>query len=103
MKKNIEVNNHIANKFLNKNLKKKLSKNFDKIFKEIFIKINHKNSIYNIFNKKLNLNFKFNKLKRFKKYQNIVIIGMGGSILGSKAIYEFIKKKIRKKIFFLII
>lgn len=100
MKKNIEVNNHIANKFLNKSLNKKLSKNFDKIFKEILLKINHKNSIYNIFNKKLNLNFKFNKLKRFKKYQNIVIIGMGGSILGSEAIYDFLKKKIRKKIFF---
>ena len=99
MKKNIEVNNHIANKFLNKSLNKKLSKNFDKIFKEILLKINHKNSIYNIFNKKLNLNFKFNKLKRFKKYQNIVIIGMGGSILGSEAIYDFLKK-IKEKIFF---
>ena len=34
------------------------------------------------------------------KFKNIVIIGMGGSILGTKSIYSFLKKKIQKKVFF---
>ena len=36
----------------------------------------------------------------YKKLLNIRIIGMGGSILGSEAIYNFLKKKIKKKVTF---
>jgi len=36
----------------------------------------------------------------YKKFLNIRIIGMGGSILGSEAIYNFLKKKIKKKVTF---
>jgi len=39
-------------------------------------------------------------LSKYKKFSNIRIIGMGGSILGSEAIYNFLKKKIRKNITF---
>ena len=39
-------------------------------------------------------------IKKFNKYKNIIIIGMGGSILGSKAIYSFFKDRIKKKVFF---
>ena len=42
----------------------------------------------------------FNKFKNFKKFKTIIIIGMGGSILGSKAIYSFLKYKINKKFIF---
>ena len=38
--------------------------------------------------------------KKFLKYENIVIIGMGGSVLGAKSIYSFFKKKIKKNIIF---
>jgi len=38
--------------------------------------------------------------KKFTNYENIFIIGMGGSILGTKCIYSFFKKKIKKKLFF---
>ena len=41
------------------------------------------------------------KYSNFKKYKTIVIIGMGGSILGTKAIYSFLKHKIKKKLIFL--
>ena len=41
-------------------------------------------------------NFNFNKIKKFKKFKNVIIIGMGGSILGSKALYSFLKHKIKK-------
>ena len=50
-------------------------------------------------------NYKFNFLKKdlnkFKRFKKIVIIGMGGSILGSEAIYYLFKKKIKKKFYFL--
>ena len=39
-------------------------------------------------------------IKKFSKYKNIVVIGMGGSILGTKSIYSFFKEKIKKKVFF---
>ncbi len=35
-----------------------------------------------------------------KKFSNILLIGMGGSIMGSKSIYSFLKNKIKKKFFF---
>tara|TARA_B100000029_G_scaffold411126_1_gene413344 strand:+ start:2215 stop:3363 length:1149 start_codon:yes stop_codon:yes gene_type:complete len=49
-----------------------------------------------------NYEFNFSKttVKKFSKYTNIVIFGMGGSILGTKAIYSFLKKKIKKNVFF---
>ncbi len=46
--------------------------------------------------------FDFDKkmIEKFSKFDNIIIIGMGGSILGTKSIYSFFKKKIKKKVFF---
>ncbi len=41
------------------------------------------------------------KIKKFKKYPYIRIIGMGGSILGTESIYDFLKHKIKKKIDFI--
>ncbi len=40
-------------------------------------------------------------LKKFKNSSNIRIIGMGGSILGAQAIYDFLKYKIKKKFTFI--
>ena len=39
-------------------------------------------------------------ISKYKKFSNIRIIGMGGSVLGSEAIYDFLKPKIKKKITF---
>ena len=39
-------------------------------------------------------------LSKYKKFLNIRIIGMGGSVLGSEAIHDFLKKKIKKKLTF---
>jgi len=41
------------------------------------------------------------KIKKYKKFSNITLIGMGGSIMGSKSIYSFLKSKIKKNFFFL--
>ena len=52
------------------------------------------------YDKDYKMNFSSQTIKKFSKYQNIIIFGMGGSILGSKCIYSFLKNKIKKKIFF---
>jgi len=46
--------------------------------------------------------YSYNKkiISKFKNYKEITIIGMGGSILGAQAIYDFLKYKIKKNFFF---
>ena len=46
--------------------------------------------------------YQYNKslIKKYKKEKILKIIGMGGSILGTRAIYDFLKYKIKKKIIF---
>ena len=48
---------------------------------------------------KPNYKYSYSKkiINKYKKFSNIRIIGMGGSILGTEAIYNFLKKKIKKK------
>ena len=84
----------------NKNSYKKLSRNFNKIFLDIKNNIKESKTLFNIFNANYEFNFKISDLNKFKKFKTIVIIGMGGSVLGSKAIYCFLKKKINKRIYF---
>ena len=45
--------------------------------------------------------YKFSKIKNLIGKNDIRVIGMGGSILGSKAIYKFLKDRIKKKFFFI--
>ncbi len=39
-------------------------------------------------------------IKRLKKFSKFRVIGMGGSVLGSRAIYNFLKEKIKKIFYF---
>ena len=50
-----------------------------------------------------NYSYSFNikKLKKFKNKKFFRIIGIGGSILGAKAIYYFLKNKIKKNFIFI--
>ncbi len=41
-------------------------------------------------------------VKKLKKYSKIRIIGMGGSILGTESIYDFLQHKIKKNFILLI-
>ena len=52
------------------------------------------------YEKDYKFDFSTSTVKKFSKCKNIVIIGMGGSILGTKSIYSFLKKKIKKEVFF---
>ena len=49
-----------------------------------------------------NYKYSFNKkqLKKYKKILNYRVIGMGGSTLGTQAIYDFLKDKIKKNFLF---
>ena len=46
--------------------------------------------------------YSYNKklILKYKKFKVINIIGMGGASMGSKAIYNFLKTKIKKKLIF---
>ncbi len=89
------------NFFINNYYKKtSLSNHFDKILNEIIQNSDFKTDTYHVLSNKFNFNFKINNLKKFKKFKNIVIVGMGGSILGTNAIHDFLKYKIKKKVTF---
>jgi len=62
--------------------------------------LNNSRKTINVLSKNFKFNFQVKDLSRFKKFKKIALIGMGGSILGSEAIYNFLSKKIKKKIYF---
>ena len=85
--------------FLKKDLNKKKSL-VEGLNKDVLKSLKNENNSLHILNNKIELNFKINELRKFKKYQNIVLIGMGGSILGAEAIYQYLYEKIKKKVYF---
>ena len=60
-----------------------------------------KNSLFKSFLPNSKYSFNFQSIKKFNNFRTVVIIGMGGSILGTKAIYSFLKHKIKKKFVFI--
>jgi len=85
-----------------KNFKGKIKKKDKSSLIKLLLKIRH-NEVPEFF-KSFKKNYKYAyDLKRIKKYSNfekINIFGMGGSSLGSKAIYNFLSNKIKKKVTF---
>ena len=75
-------------------------KNFQRNKKNISIKKNlnlilkDKNEILKSLGPEYKYSFSKNILKKYKSFSIMRIIGMGGSILGTKAIYSFLKHKI---------
>ena len=94
------LKNNIKTKNLKKGLPRILSRNFDKVFFSIKKDIKIKGKTLHVLDKKFKLNFKTKDLKNFKKFKSIAIIGMGGSILGAEAIYNFLGSKINKEVLF---
>ena len=47
---------------------------------------------------KTNYKYSYSKkiISKYKKFSNVRVIGMGGSVLGTEAIYDFLKSKIKK-------
>ena len=80
----------------NKNLKKT-----KKVFSSFIVDLkNNQIPLLKSYEKNYEFDFSATTVKKFSKYRNIVVIGMGGSILGTKSIYSFLKKRIKKEVFF---
>ncbi len=91
---------------LTKNIRLKgfgITKNKKKFALQVSKKLNFykKSRLINSFSENYRFDFNNNNVNKFKKYTNFNLIGMGGSSLGAKAIYNFMKPKIKKKFTFL--
>ena len=84
---------------INLKFSKTLKKN-KKIFDKLKILFEKKNQILNSFSSQYKDSFKKKDIIKFKDYQNVTVIGMGGSVLGARAIYNFLKSKIKKEFTF---
>ncbi len=80
--------------FNKKNKSLRLRKNLQSI-------INDKNEILNSLSNNYRDSFKKNFVDKYKAFSNYRVIGMGGSILGTRTIYEFLKHKIKKNFLFI--
>ena len=96
---NIINKNSISSDYLKQDNQKKFSRKFDLIYKNILKTLDKKKNSLHVLSERFNFNLK--DLKKFKKFKTIVIIGMGGSILGSEAIFNFLSDKIKKEVYFL--
>ena len=79
--------------FKNKTNSLNIKKNLKLILKE-------KNQIIESLKTSYQNSFERKKILKYKKASNFRIIGMGGSSLGANAIYDFLKKKIKKNFLF---
>mgnify|MGYP001229837242 CR=1 FL=1 len=78
--------------------KKKLNKNLKK---KLITLLNEENFIIKSLKKEYKNNFNKKTIFKFKNFINYRVIGMGGSSLGTQAIYDFLEHKIKKKFEFL--
>ena len=95
-KNNFFQNFFVNSKIYNKNLIK--TKNLFSSFKKDLN--NQKIPLLESYTKNYKFKFSNNIIKKYSKYNNIIIIGIGGSVLGTKSIYSFFKKKTKKNFYF---
>ena len=84
-------------KFLN--FKEK--KNSLVVKKKLKLLLQNKDAVILSLSKNYNNSFNKKDIKRYRKSSNFRIIGMGGSTLGSQAIYDFLNHKIKKNFTFI--
>ena len=84
-------------KFENFELRKKLSDKKKKIFKNLRKICSENNEILHSLSDDYKDSFTKKYVNNLNKIKNMNIIGMGGSILGAKAIYSFLKPKQKNK------
>ena len=92
----LSQNIHFKNFQIKKNKKK-----INTIKKKLTNLVNENNEIIVSLSKKYKYSFKIKGLSKYKNFFNYRIIGMGGSSLGAKAIYKFLKHKIKKNFYFI--
>ena len=83
------------------NFKKKIK--YTKVKKNLKLIIDNKNQnqVIKSLSKNYKYSFKKKKLDKYRKFSNFRVIGMGGSILGTQSIYEFLKNRIKKNFLFI--
>tara|TARA_Y100000590_G_scaffold454077_1_gene600255 strand:+ start:2060 stop:3268 length:1209 start_codon:yes stop_codon:yes gene_type:complete len=70
-------------------------------YKEFLKELNNDSlPLLNSYNSNYISDFSRKTINKFLSYKNLIIIGMGGSILGAKSIYSFLGHKTKKKVFF---
>ena len=79
----------------------RVKKNSKVIKKDINYLLNLNNELINSLKKNYKFSYKKKLIQKYKKFSNVRIFGMGGSILGTQAIYDFLKHKIKKKFYFI--
>ena len=86
-----------------KNFQKKKKNNKIKIILNNLIEnyLKFDNQLLLSLSKKYKYKFSFEKLQKYKKFKNVRIFGMGGSIHGAEAIYQFLNHKIKKNFQFI--
>ena len=97
---NLEIINSFHQRKVKYNISKKLSNKFSVLLSNLNKDFNNYNKTLNVLNRKFIIDPKVKQLNKFKKYKKIAVIGMGGSILGAEAIYNFFQKKIKRKFYF---
>jgi glucose-6-phosphate isomerase len=100
MSKNIHLKKNIKPSYFSKNILQKDKKKINEIINNIFTSLDVKKDAFHTLSKKFKFNFNHSQLIRYNKYKSVVLIGMGGSVLGAKALYSFFSYKIKKKFFF---
>ena len=92
----LSQNIHFKNFQIKKNKKK-----IKNIKKKLINLVDENNEFIVSLSKKYKYSFKIKELSKYKNFFNYRIIGMGGSSLGAKAIYKFLKHKIKKNFYFI--
>ena len=75
--------------------KKKINQ---RVKKDLNLILKKKNQVINSLTSSYKNNFDIKKLEKYRKFHNFRVIGMGGSTLGTQAVYNFLNHK-RKKNF----
>tara|TARA_B110001452_G_scaffold168433_1_gene140766 strand:+ start:714 stop:1868 length:1155 start_codon:yes stop_codon:yes gene_type:complete len=79
----------------------KIKKNNNKIQKDLNLLLKEKNPIIETLGSSYRYSYSKKIVSKLKKYTYLKVIGMGGSTLGTQAIYDFLKHKIKKNFFFI--
>ena len=77
----------------------KIKKNTKKVKKILKKLLQEDNEIIRSLRKSYRNSYHRKLVNKYSKTLNYRIIGMGGSTLGAQTIYDFLRKKIKKKIF----
>ena len=79
----------------------KAKKNSLIVKKKLKLILHKKNAVIQSLSKNYINSYKKKDIQKYKKLANFCIIGMGGSTLGSQAIYDFLNHKIKKNFIFI--